>query len=125
MSDDAASTLEEVGAKLGAFIDDVTGEGLIKDWSEAATGLYKEQFDLKANPYGEAWDRKPGDENRKSYYKFGSVTRSDQDSFNLFVARPNGKRSCVPFEPRGLGRWKAKFDEVLERRMRDRAGSVK
>lgn len=116
MSDNAEKVISEVGAKVSAVLDELVGPELINEWSEAATELYKEQFELKQNPYGEAWEPKPGDDKRKSWSKFGSVTNTDSDSFSLYVAKANSKRSCVPFEPRGLGRWRNRFEEIVKRR---------
>lgn len=117
MSDDAERTLAEARQKVERFVADLTGDGLVSAWSEAATALYKEQYALKQNPYGEAWTPRRGDETHKaSSWKFGAVTSKDRDGFSLRVAKSNKNRSCVPFEPRSLGRWKEKFREVLTRR---------
>jgi hypothetical protein len=103
--------------RLEAFVGDLVSRDLFEEWSVAANELYKEQFAKKENPYGEAWEPRPGDDKRtKSYYKFGRVTEVDRGSFTLAVAAPNAKRSCVPFEPRGLGAWRPRFDDILKDR---------
>jgi hypothetical protein len=126
MDDEAARTLAEAERKASAFVADLTGSGLVDEWSEAATALYKEQYAMKKNPYGQPWTPKPGDDKRKvSSWKFGKVSSKDANSFSLIVARSNANRSCVPFEPRGLGRWKEKFQEIFTRRAGSIAGDFK
>lgn len=118
MSDDPAQTIADVFRKVGGMIDELVGDDLMSEWSEAASALYKEQFALKQNPYGEAWTPMPGDEKqRASWSGLGKVKHHNKDGFALSTARPNAGRSCVPFEPRNLGRWQPKFDEILQRRM--------
>lgn len=112
-----ADVLRTAQQRVNEFLDDIVGEGLFDEWSEAASGLYKEQFAKKENPYGEPWTYRSGDEKRTtSYYKFGKPDDVGRDGFSLGVAAANGKRSCVPFEPRGLGRWRPRFDQILRRR---------
>lgn len=126
MNDEAARTLAEARRKVERFVADLTGHELVDEWSEAATPLYKEQYELKTNPYGEAWAPKPGDQKRtKSSWRFGKLVAKDGDSFSLFVAKPNGGRSCVPYEPRGLGRWRETFQKILTRRAEALVGSVR
>jgi hypothetical protein len=126
VDDDAARVLVEAERKTRAFVDELIGEGLVSEWGAAATTLYKEQYALKQNPYGEPWDYRAGDEKRKtSSWRFGRVASTDRESFSLIVARSNANRSCVPFEPRGLGRWSEKFREILSNRAASLAGSVK
>lgn len=116
---DAADVFAMARARVDSFMRDLVNLGLFEEWGDAANELYKEQFARKENPYGEAWTPRPGDDKRtKSYYKFGRVTDVDGESFTLAVASPNAKRSCVPFEPRGLGRWRPRFDEILRNRAR-------
>lgn len=104
--------------RLNAAIEEAIGGELMNEWSVAANELYKEQFAKKENPYDEPWEYRAGDEKRtKSYYKFGSVADVDRESFSLVVASGRPKRSCVPFEPRGLGRWRPRFDELLQKRL--------
>jgi hypothetical protein len=118
MAEDAATTLGEVHRRLSALLGDLVGPGLSAEWAQTATALYKEQYAKKQNPYGEAWAYRKGDERRKvSGWKFGKVLSVDADGFSLIVAGPNAKRSCVPFEPRGLGAWRVPFNDVLTRRM--------
>lgn len=117
MAYDAAAQIHEAGERVLKLVDDLLDEGLSSEWSAAASELYKEQFEKKENPYGEGWEPRPGDDRRKSSPYFGKVTSVDRDGFALRVAAPNGARSCVPFEPRGLGRWKKDFDELLHERL--------
>lgn len=115
---DAARTLEEVSKRLMAAVEELVGNGgLAEDWSRAANELYKEQFAKKMNPYGEMWPYRPGDESRKQSRYFGKVLSVGHDGFALRVAPPNANRSCVPFEPRGLGAWRPRFEEILKNRM--------
>jgi hypothetical protein len=115
--DDAALTLRQVGNRLGRILDELVA-GIAPEFAPVATEEYKKRYAAKVNPYGEAWEYRKGDENRKvSKYKFGQVTNADSTGFGLFVAGPNAKRSCVPFEPRGLGVWRAPFDEVVRKRL--------
>lgn len=103
--------------KLKSFFDDLVDVDLFDEWSSTANELYKQQFAKKENPYGEAWDYRAGDEKRTtSYYKFGQVTNVERGSFTLAVAASNANRSCVPFEPRGLGAWRPRFEEILRNR---------
>ena len=113
---DAAEVLRMVGDRISSAIDGMLRDDLPKAFGEIATPLYKEQFAQKANPYGEPWEPRPGDENNKrSTWRFGKVTTIEPYGFGLFVAKPNARRSCVPFEPRGLGSWKGPFDEAMHR----------
>lgn len=126
MSEDADRVIAEAGRKVEQFVSNLTGVGLIDAWAEAAAVLYKEQYAMKQNPYGEAWAPKPGDAKRtSSSWKFGKVTGKDAVSFSLRVARANAKRSCVPFEPRGLGRWREAFDKILSDRAAGLVGAVR
>jgi hypothetical protein len=111
----AANVLAQARAQVDRFLSEVVGRDLFSEWSLEANKLYKEQFAKKRNPYGEPWTPRAGDANRKSYYKFGRVLEVGQDGFTLGVAGPNAKRSCVPFESRGLGVWRPRFDEVFQR----------
>lgn len=112
--------------KVEEFFNDLVDAELSAEWSEAASELYKEQFAKKENPYGEAWEYRAGDEKRtKSYYKLGQPDGVERDGFSLTVAGPNPKRSCVPFEPRGLGAWRPKFEDIFWRRMRLRFSKVR
>lgn len=124
---DAAQMFAEVGRKMSGFLDVLIANGeLAREWSAEATRLYKEQYPQKRNPYGEAWEYRAGDEKRRvSSWKFGKVSSTAPDGFSLIVARPNARRSCVPFEPRGLGSWKASFDEALKRRIERLARSFR
>jgi hypothetical protein len=116
---DVEEAVKAAREKVQRFLDQLVDADLLGEWSKAATELYKEQFAKKQNPYGEAWQYRPGDEKRtKSYYKFGRVVDVDRDGFTLAVAGPNAKRSCVPFEPRGLGAWRPKFNEILQKKAR-------
>jgi hypothetical protein len=111
--------------KVEEFFDGLIDAELSAEWAAAAGELYKEQFAKKENPYGEAWEHRAGDEKRtKSYYKFGAPGDVGRDGFSLAVAGPNAKRSCVPFEPRGLGAWRPKFEEIFYKRMRLRFSKV-
>lgn len=113
-----AEVIAQAHAKLNSAIDELVSVELSAEWSAAANALYKEQFAKKSNPYGEPWEHRAGDEKRtKSYYKFGSVKDVGADGFSLVVASGRPNRSCVPFEPRGIGEWKPKFDEILRNRM--------
>lgn len=113
-----AEVLAEAHARLNGMLDELVGEPLMAEWSTAANVLYKEQFAKKENPYGEPWEHRAGDEKRTtSYYKFGSVRDVGADGFSLVVASGRPRRSCVPFEPRGLGAWRSRFDEILKRRL--------
>lgn len=122
---DATETLRAVRAQFDEFLSDLLGEELMSEWSEAANALYKEQFAKKQNPYGEPWAPRPGDDKRKSSPYFGKVKNIDRDSFELRVAAPNANRSCVPFEPRGLGAWRPKFEEILGDRARMKFRAVR
>lgn len=123
---DAEDTLRAARARVDEFVAELTGAELVEEWSVAASELYKEQFAKKENPYGEPWEYRAGDENRTtSYYKFGRVVDLAPDSFTLAVAGPNARRSCVPFEPRGLGAWRPRFQEILTARARSMAPKVK
>jgi hypothetical protein len=116
---DAAETLRSVGLKMNTLLREFTGEGLSAEWGAEATRQYRQRYAEKRNPYGEVWPYRPGDEKRKvSSWKFGKVSDLGDDGFTLIVARPNGKRSCVPFEPRGLGIWRAPFDRIATERFR-------
>lgn len=113
-----AEVFAQARAKLNGMLGELVGEPLMADWSAAANALYKEQFAKKENPYGEPWEHKAGDEKRTvSYYKFGAVRDVGADGFSLVVASGRPKRSCVPFEPRGLGAWKPNFDGILRNRL--------
>jgi hypothetical protein len=106
-------------ARVDRFLDDLIDVELFEELGPAATTLYKEQYAKKENPYGEAWPYRPGDEKRRtSNYKFGKAVGIERGAFELIVAAPNAKRSCVPFEPRGLGAWRPKFDEIVQARAR-------
>jgi hypothetical protein len=113
---DAADTFAKVHAQVDRFLDELVDTQLFDEWSKEANALYKEQFAKKQNPYGEVWTPRPGDANRKSYYKFGRVIEVERDGFTLEVAGSNANRSCVPFEPRGLGVWRPRFDEIFQKR---------
>lgn len=116
---DAAEVIARARESVSHFLDELVSAELFEELGPAATDLYKEQYAKKQNPYGEAWDPRPGDERRtQSTYKFGKVAEVERDGFSLIVARSNAKRSCVPFEPRGLGRWQPKFDEIVRNRAR-------
>ncbi len=126
MDDEAARTLEEAERRVRAFVAELTGAGLVDEWASLASELYKEQYAMKMNPYGQPWPYRPGDgRNKVSSYKFGKVRAKDQESFSLIVASPNAKRSCVPFEPRGLGMWKNAFQQILTLRAAKLAGNFK
>jgi hypothetical protein len=119
VADDAVHTLAEVKRKLANALDSLVSEGLTAEWGAESTRLYREQYARKENPYGEPWEYRKGDEKlRESTWKFGKMTDLARDSFSLMVARPNGRRSCVPYEPRGLGRWRQPFKEIAEKRLR-------
>jgi hypothetical protein len=123
---DPAEVLRQARQKVEEFFDGLIDVELSAEWADAAGELYKEQFAKKENPYGEAWEYRPGDEKRtKSYYKFGAPDDVDRDGFSLVVAGPNPNRSCVPFEPRGLGVWRPKFEEIFYNRMRLRFSKVR
>jgi hypothetical protein len=116
---DAADAIALARAHVDRFLEDVVGVDLFEELAPLASDLYKEQYAKKENPYGEPWPYRRGDEKRtRSSYKFGKVADVERDGFSLIVAAPNAKRSCVPFEPRGLGAWRRKFDEVVQNRAR-------
>lgn len=126
MNDEAERVLAEAARKVEKYVAELIGAGLVSAWAEASTDLYKEQFSMKENPYGQPWTPRPGDAKRTtSSLRFGSVVQQDAESFSLRVARSNANRSCVPYEPGDLGRWKAKFREILARRAEALAGSVR
>jgi hypothetical protein len=116
---EATDVLAMARARVDHFLDDVIGHDLFDELAPAASDLYKQQYAKKENPYGEAWPYRAGDEKRtRSTYKFGKVASVERDGFSLIVAAPNAKRSCVPFEPRGLGAWRPRFDEIVQNRTR-------
>ena len=115
----ATDVLAMAQARAERFLEDVAGVELFDELAPVATDLYKQQYAKKENPYGEPWPYRAGDEKRtRSSYKFGKVADVDRDGFSLIVAAPNAKRSCVPFEPRGLGAWRPRFDEIVRNRAR-------
>lgn len=123
---DPSEVMRLARQKTEEFFNDLVDAELTAEWADAASELYKEQFAKKENPYGEAWEPRPGDATRtKSYYKLGQPDGVDRDGFSLAVAGPNAKRSCVPFEPRGLGAWLPKFEDIFWRRMRLRFSKVR
>lgn len=118
MSNDADKVIARAGEKVRQFVDDLLGnDDLSSAFSVAASELYKEQHALKQNPYGEPWEPRPGDDKRQSSPYYGKVIDKSREGFTLRVARPNAGRSCVPFEPRGLGRWEKRFNEIFKERL--------
>ena len=113
-----ADVMRAARERIDTFMSDLIDSDLFDDFAQAANELYKEQFAKKENPYGEPWAPRPGDDKRKSSPYFGKVMSVDRDSFELRVAASNANRSCVPFEPRGLGAWKPRFDEIVSNRAR-------
>lgn len=110
----------DVGRKISDALDKIVDRELSSDWSTEANRLYKEQFAAKKNPYGEPWEYRKGDETRKQSRYFGKIVAVEPGSFSLRVAGPNAGRSCVPFEPRGLGSWRPTFKDVLWKRIASR-----
>lgn len=116
---DAADAIALARQRVDRFLDDLVDADLFEELAPVATDLYKEQYAKKESPYGEPWPYRAGDEKRtRGSYKFGKVADVGRDGFSLIVAGPNAKRSCVPFEPRGLGAWRRRFDEVVQNRAR-------
>ena len=111
------ASLQNAIDKLERLADPSFREAIALRMSKEATAMYRRAYAEKRNPYGEAWEPRPGDNKARDrgipYGGLGEISRTSEQGFSIVVYKANPKRSCVPVQARGLGSWFAPLTSVF------------